>query len=182
MRRGVVRLSPMFLRPHHGACLHISPFRIGVQWALSGGEFRHFSGSCQTQGGALPPRCTQPAHGGRAGAHRGPAIGRQVCHGCGGVAARDGNRTRQERGDTLHTRFEVEAGHQHRKPRHRQRSIGVALRIGTVMCVGRKHARPTCDACGCLRCGTRRRTRAGSRMPELRSKPRRVVGSRARKV
>ena len=33
------------------------------------------------------------------------------------LAARDGNRTRLERGDTLHTRFEVEAGHQPRKPR-----------------------------------------------------------------
>ena len=36
------------------------------------------------------------------------------------VAARDGNRTRLERGDTLHTRFEVEAGHQPRKPRRPQ--------------------------------------------------------------
>ena len=33
------------------------------------------------------------------------------------LAARDGNRTRLERGDALHTRFEVGAGHQPRKPR-----------------------------------------------------------------
>jgi excinuclease ABC subunit A len=33
------------------------------------------------------------------------------------VAARDGNRTRLDRGDAIHTRFEVEAGHQPREPR-----------------------------------------------------------------
>ena len=44
-----------------------------------------------------------------------------VCLGqAASMAARDGNRTRLERGDTLHTRFEVEAGHQPRKPRRAQ--------------------------------------------------------------
>jgi hypothetical protein len=33
------------------------------------------------------------------------------------MAARDGNRTRLDRGDAIHTRFEVEAGHQPREPR-----------------------------------------------------------------
>ena len=53
------------------------------------------------------------------------------------MAARDGNRTRLERGDALHTRFEVEAGHQPRNPRR-----------GSMLArdQGREFGAPTCNA------------------------------------
>ena len=46
-----------------------------------------------------------------------PRVGEEPSSRVGCMAARDGNRTRLERGDALHTRFEVEAGHQPRNPR-----------------------------------------------------------------